>query len=116
MTAMPVTDSVTDLVTDAATGRTGLVAARPRSGHLVHVIRDQPLWRAKMGLGRLVIYARPLCYGNRVGELLASRPGSTSMRIVGGHSTPTEPSVALEQSSTPCPTCARRLADPAFPV
>lgn len=75
-----------------------LIAAKPRQGHLVHAVVDQPEWRAQMGLGRLVIYARPLC-----------RPSgtSTTLLIVGGHESPTPVDEALAASRFPCPCCVR---------
>lgn len=75
-----------------------LIAVRPRQGHLTHAVVDQPDWRAQMGLGRLVIYARPLC-----------RPSgtSTTFLIVGGHEQPTPIADALAASRFPCPRCTR---------
>ncbi len=95
------------VIKDEATGKEGFVAARPRQGSVVHVMRDNPRWRQGMGPGKLIIYNRSIC--GRAGK-----GGGSSSMLVGGHENPTPPSQALADSKYACAACAKKLADPNY--
>lgn len=95
------------VVKDEATGRTGFIAGKPMNGYITHVIKDRPSSRQGMGVGNLVISARPICGKSRGGV-------SPAFRIDGGHNDPTPPSEALANDDSRCTACAKKFADPNF--
>lgn len=103
-----VPEPVRAVVEDAGAGKTGFVAVRPHhgGGYLTHVMRDNPAWRQSMGLGKLIMYGRPICK--------SSSTRSAPTRIDGGHNDPTPPSEALANNDNVCEGCASKYADPDF--
>ena len=90
--------------TTASAEQVALLAARPRYGYLTHAVRDQQRWRARMGLGRLIMYARPLCQGE-TGRRYSHGP----YMITGGHESPTPVLDAFSSASRPCLACQRKV-------